>query len=412
MGTTFALEWRPAYDWVVCEVLSALTLALPQRPWTPGTRGVGSARTISNGSAEAFKLRRDELFRQRIRFWEDEWPGVRRMISDLQDNAVVCNVYPDQDSFDHYECYLIGPAMGEDVYPDRGDEGELGGQIFEIDLVWRTTNETVVTTEYYGEVGGPETVPETVTVEAGDEPPVTPDYADFFDDFETGDLAAPSGGFTWKLAATGHGAHNEVGAASGGGFALIFTYPSSVAGQDENNERRFDLAADGEEPQALWFDFDLHVPSNFDAAYEARSDRPNNNKFLALWAENYDGSAGDASTTIEYNYVGSHTYFRAVMRGDATTPAIHNQTISAPIFTAAQRGTWVHVRIYAAVVSVGRNLGIWIDDTLVFEITDYNAITAGGLNYLRHGYLFGWSNSGFDEEMVFEVDNWTVTREA
>lgn len=243
-------------------------------------------------------------------------------------------------------------------------------------------------------------------------------FTDTFESYMTGSHI-PNGsganGFLWNLPAEGHGATISVETDPQGDQALRFAFVTSVAGQDEKAEQYFTLAPDAlTAPTTIGIEFDLYVPPNFNTAYENRADRPNNNKFLATWAENYNRSAGDASMVLEYQYVSSlgYTHFRAARVSGTDAPGTHDPsgftTVKDPIFTAAQRGNWVNIKIIEilvdAIASGDRNCAIWLDDTLVFEVRGMKS--SSPLNYLRRGYLFGWSNSGFDANMDFYVDNW------
>jgi hypothetical protein len=152
-----------------------------------------------------------------------------------------------------------------------------------------------------------------------------------------------------------------------------------------------------------------------------RSSKAINNKFLALWAgaDGYNKGGERAITVLETH--------RGVHNDNAGPTASSN--IDVPIgtgagephggiyniierpenmFTAADRGTWIQVRIHLKIGNPGK-YEVWKNGRKLWETPDGFRTSEGeGYDFYSHGYLFGWSNTGFDEDTRFYVDDFTV----
>lgn len=293
-----------------------------------------------------------------------------------------------------------------------------GNPMSGVGLEWSTTNASIASVDSMGKVtskgAGTATIvaaavcctvsaSATVTVPQG-QSSLSPGEAWFSDSFETGDRSHTENGFSW-----GGGMPVSTDYAHSGTHSLKFAYPATAWGKDSSEEQRFVIAADAASaPSTIWIEYWVRVPENF----KQRDDKPNNNKLISLWAENYDNSAGDAEATFEYYAPSGTTKPReSVAAGDDYRAGIYprdRRTVQEPIFTDVEKGKWVQVRILARVATTGIVSRIWFDGRLVYEVRDLNTVTTGGLNYYRHGYLFGWANSGFDEPTTFYVDDFRV----
>jgi hypothetical protein len=121
-----------------------ITLTYAQRPWRPGSRGVGGSDVSAAGVPEAFEVRRDERLKLRLRFTEAEWTNVRRMIVHGQ-NAGTITFYPDADLGTNHTVYLDEPKMGEEIDPQPTDTHG----IYEIAITIRRTTEVAFTDQYF-----------------------------------------------------------------------------------------------------------------------------------------------------------------------------------------------------------------------------------------------------------------------
>ena len=227
----------------------------------------------------------------------------------------------------------------------------------------------------------------------------------FTDGFETGDKSHTENSVAWG------GSTNAAVQASRGnpGYALQFTFTGTASGSDATAEQRFDLGALYSE---LTITFDLYVPDGAEAwggaAYAHRNDSPNNNKFFRLWPVTYDDRTKVGASLLRSSNQGvsvSDTRSEwAVDGGGVGTKG----AAAASIITPSDLGTWIAIKLYckAATASVDGTLQIYKNGALIIDndgtVDNYHAEHPEGW---RFGYLFGWSNSGFDATTYLQVDN-------
>ena len=230
------------------------------------------------------------------------------------------------------------------------------------------------------------------------------------DDFSTGDVSRSINGFKWSGSdspndpssatyvaetVTRHGELKD---------ALHFYYKAG----SRWSEKRFDI---GRPHPELWVRYWIKVPDNF----EHSSDSPNNNKFFALWMDDY--SAKGDGPTVFWNY------WRSDSGSNLTVSYSHGQNrVSGPnlqntpfISTPEDRGRWMEVilRVKAA-SSRSSNDGIiethrrWEDEksfTKLHEVRDANiAIPPNGPIGWQRGYIMGYANASYSEDTVWVVD--------
>lgn len=106
-----------------------LTVELPARPWTPGTKAVGGRRVAASGIVATYEVRRDRLVTLSLRVTEDEWPDFLAFIEYAQFGEAfhwypdaAANPIDDDEDYDAFNVYLETPAMGEDYNPPRNGE--------------------------------------------------------------------------------------------------------------------------------------------------------------------------------------------------------------------------------------------------------------------------------------------------
>jgi hypothetical protein len=218
----------------------------------------------------------------------------------------------------------------------------------------------------------------------------------FEDDFVSGDLTKTLNGFSWTGA-------NKVVPNEGrlGGSAARFRYGPNAIGQDSSQELGFFLAPAGSGLTELWIEYYLKIPSN----YIQRNDPPSNNKFFALWAENYSNS-NDIQFVSEFERVNdTESNIRAIcMTGSGCLAG----SSPNPVVTAGDLGQWVRVRIHQKAGNGDGASEIWKNNNVVYSISNYTHFASGGNSYWRSGYLMGWANSGFADQTDFYVDEFKV----
>lgn len=247
----------------------------------------------------------------------------------------------------------------------------------------------------------------------GGAPPVTstPDSGFFTDSFESGDLTATGGGFSWGDTNYGEAPGDLVQVntdqAKTGSYALMFRN-GGTAGGDSWAEQRFELGADYTE---IYFKYDLYYPSN----YEHRS---GNNKFFELWS----GSRDTNGIWVTFNVWDDPSRSNAVdgilsttMEGNTSpvnTSAHHRyDTDLEPQITPSLLGQWNRFVIRMKVGTTAGNDGIfqcWINGSLAYDRQDlpmYSSVS----NDFSAGYIWGWANSGYAVTTDVFVDDVVVS---
>jgi len=124
--TVARLNWCPQIEWDV----HLLRLALPCRPWTPVSRGVGGSERSAAGVVAAYEVRRDRLLRVTLRCFEWEWQQVEAWLEWAQTTGQTFTVLLDQDDpSTAVTCYLEAPAMGDEIAPRRSAGFEAAMEI-------------------------------------------------------------------------------------------------------------------------------------------------------------------------------------------------------------------------------------------------------------------------------------------
>ena len=153
----------------------------------------------------------------------------------------------------------------------------------------------------------------------------------------------------------------------------------------------------------------LFVPSN----YEHRLDGAGHNKFLALWgslAYSQEGQLQLWINTWPANSPGwqSKAYVAAwVDEDEVRVPSV------APDFIAdSHRGSWIRIRYHIKPASSPTAndgaIEMWRDDSKLLDLTSVGWYHSGE-NGFRHGYLMGWSSSGFTQETKIFLDDFKVS---
>lgn len=121
-----------------------LNFTINQRAWRHGSRGVGDYGQVASGAAESYKLRREQLTRLRLRFYESEWAAVAAWIEWAQDNAGTPFTFRfDQSNAatEYTNVYLDAPKMGEEIDPQPDDQ-YLGARALDVTLRHASTRFT------------------------------------------------------------------------------------------------------------------------------------------------------------------------------------------------------------------------------------------------------------------------------
>lgn len=236
------------------------------------------------------------------------------------------------------------------------------------------------------------------------------------DDFESGSISGQHGGFSW--ASHGNNVFAEVDPVTGrptipanGKNSAGFAYRAKPAGEDSTAELRFNLASPMPE---IYLTYKIRIPDN----YFHRPERPGNSKWLMLWSNNYEDFAGlsvgweywpsgsgDGSSNLAYRWVdkngrSGHKDYRPFI-----DPTVH-------------RGKWMTIVEHVKMSSgPGKSDGIiesWrqVGDGDLEQIHRADSLVlwpSVGPAGFTHGYLMGWSNSGYSSETTFYIDDFLIS---
>lgn len=239
-------------------------------------------------------------------------------------------------------------------------------------------------------------------------------YSDGFEDVPVGQRVFGRGanGFQWR------GGYSTIVVsddhAYSGTKSLRFDYPGEPdPTEDSTREQRFILGPEGRTDIAeIWVEFMVRVPDNFE---HRAATGATNSKLMLLWGEEYSGP-NDAQVGANYQRstnTRSHIIVSSLHGDDARRGTQQNQTVKGTIFDEAWFGEWIRLRFHYRLGTGSPGdptiVRVWRDNTLISEMPqNWNSIIEGGRNYLRNGYIFGWSNSGYTEDTNFYVDDFRI----
>ncbi len=268
----------------------------------------------------------------------------------------------------------------------------------------------------------------------------------FQDSFESGDFSHSENGISWTRAVKV--SISEENASWGDKAARFFYEGSSSLTSDAWAELAFDLNPD-HKIKEIWIRYDLFIPANYQHRVTGGSE---NNKGLAmLWGETYTApsvrssfnfwpsefrytaeaaDAGDSFITTESTRNGwstGHRWSKEQGRDDFRTGIDVGEDSRRDTDDTSDAGRWVafylavrlsDVAPYPAEQARGNGMmGVWKctlpcgltelnrENALVYNDELNNWADSDARNFLEHGYLLGWANSGFDEDTVFYMDN-------
>lgn len=268
----------------------------------------------------------------------------------------------------------------------------------------------------------------------------------FQDSFESGDFSHSENGISWTRAVRTTVSEEN---ASWGDNAARFFYPgSSSLTADAWSELSFDLNSD-HKIKELWIRYDLFIPANYKHRVTGGSE---NNKGLAmLWGEQYTSpsvrssfnfwpsemrftaeaaDAGDSFITTESTRNGwstGHRWSKQQQGDDFRTGIDVGEDSRRDTDESSDAGRWVAFYMAVRLSDVAPDpadqkrgnglMAVWkctlpcgltelnSENALVYNDELNNWADSESRNFLEHGYLLGWANSGFDEDTVFYMDN-------
>lgn len=242
----------------------------------------------------------------------------------------------------------------------------------------------------------------------------------FHDDFESGsNLTTPlASGYGWNGRNIGEGDALGVttDVARSGTHSLKLTFAGNPSGEDAWSEQRFTLGASLTEIYLQWHQYFPSGADGLGPKWVQRSESPANNKMLRLWDDDYGayrvkwgfstyptGSWGATTVYGNEELVSEYAHNGAGMQ--------QYRPAAIDFVNDGARGRWVKITVRVKVDSGSGNgvMQVWKDDAMIINLTNIaNFPTSGIGNYIRNGYLMGWSNTGFDATSSTYIDDFII----
>jgi hypothetical protein len=246
--------------------------------------------------------------------------------------------------------------------------------------------------------------------------PTGPYFTDNFDNCTLSKVPNAQG-FYWRD--TGGGTSIEVpviskAIAHSGTCSLKFTFGGGPSGDDAWSEQRFRLGRLLSEVYLRWYQyFPSGAVTGLGPKYVHRDDvGSDNNKFLKLWDEdylNYKLSAGFSTNPTS----GGNSVMIPEYGNNGHGVGLFGQQYDLYGITDARRGRWIRVDIHVKTATAANNDGViemWVDGVKTISNTHLPMYPEGGVgNYIKSGYLMGWSNSGFNLTSSTWIDDFTIS---
>lgn len=250
-------------------------------------------------------------------------------------------------------------------------------------------------------------------------PPIPPTTGALFDDaFRQGAACAKapltSTGFGWGATATGLGTGNIPDSifvtsdqSAPSGCVLKMVYQADVDGQDGKLEQHFKVGlVNGQRLKEVFVGFIIKSPANYQ---HRNSTGPDNNKLLRLWDLSYQASVVHLGMSTYINTV-TPGRSRFMLEYTAVGESLGPKSIGTnfPVFnpgTVDTIGYWA--KVSSVIGAADGEIKLWHNRKLLQHITGVRlskpSSLAGAFNGFGHGYLLGWSNSGFTQRTQFDV---------
>jgi hypothetical protein len=236
------------------------------------------------------------------------------------------------------------------------------------------------------------------------------------DDFESGTFSSAKGGLSWlsysrNVYVVTDPVTGKKTIPAHGSYSAGFSYRAKPPGEDGTAELRFSI---NRPMPDIYLSYNVRIPDNF---YH-RPENPGNSKWLMLWTNGYEDRVG---VTVGWEYWPTSDSLGAsklAYRWVNSSGGSSHKDLQLFMVPDTHRGRWmtvvIHVRLSS---SADKNDGVvefWRRlDGAAFERIHYAEglplWPSDGPNGFTHGYLMGWSNSGYSEETTFHIDDFVVS---
>lgn len=185
---------------------------------------------------------------------------------------------------------------------------------------------------------------------------------------------------------------------------------------DSTAEQRFNI---GSLQQEVWFRYKIFIPANYEHRDATTSD--NNKGFFLLWGDTYVDQ--DVHMRMEFERTANIDESRIVMyaRQNQTGPNTEipidsDGRVAANLLGIAQAdlGQWVDIVVRAAISdalpATNGRCTLWKNDVLFCDFRDIDNSSAAeaSSNAFNGGYILGWSNSGYNVDTDFYIDDFLI----
>jgi hypothetical protein len=213
--------------------------------------------------------------------------------------------------------------------------------------------------------------------------------------------------------------------------ALQFYYPAGINSWAEQRYSVNTSALGTKGLTEIWLQYDIFIPTN----YYHRDLEPNSSnwvgggeKLIAMFADEYSGNnptlilglnmmrrTYDTGTPNTWNQGGSYQSgsFSVLRNGARDWYQMWPDQNKPVVDVKVDLGTWqrrtIHVVMPTSATSNNGVVEFWVKraNGTVSKIIDVHDgwFYGGAQNYINGGYLLGWSNTGFDNDTYFLIDN-------
>lgn len=244
--------------------------------------------------------------------------------------------------------------------------------------------------------------------------PPAPTYL-FHDDFSSLGLTTATNGISWGAGNFGSGDKKPVVTMEcpyKGKPSLKFTFGGGIPEDDAWSEQRIKLPSMPE----FWIQFVRYCPNGLESPsvgpkwFHRDAPGSDNNKFQLFWGGNYQGYSIMAGIAAWENDLGYDVMYPMYGSNQGIVSGQHGLP-SAPAHNDSMLGRWVKVTAHYKCATAANNDGViqmWEDDVLKIDSRKIPLYPKDGIgNFFTEGYLFGWSNTGFDKTThcyIAEVD--------
>lgn len=112
---------------------TVISMRFPQTAWEPASQGVGGSDVSGAGVVAAYEIRRDQILKTTLRFFESEWPAIGLWLEFGQRGNSFTFWMDQNDSTSSHVCYLLTPKMGDKIQLARHSE-IVGAYTLDIEL--------------------------------------------------------------------------------------------------------------------------------------------------------------------------------------------------------------------------------------------------------------------------------------